>query len=326
MVRVWLRPVALIAFVCVLPFVQGANAQAYPSAPVRIVVPYPPGGGTDILSRSMAPRLSEAWSQPVLVDNRGGANGNIGAAFVAKAPADGQTVLVTPIGFVVNPSLYKDLPFDALRDFAPVSQLAANPSVLVVHPSLPPRTVKELIAFLKARPDEINYASSGNGSTPHLATELFKLMTGTRMTHVPYKGGGPATIDVVAGHVPVYIMSPAQAAPHIKTGRLRALGVTGEKRDAAFPDLPTIAEAGVPGYSMLNWYGMLVPAGTPRATITKLQADTARILKLPEIRERLAAEGATVVGSTPEQFGAFLKEEIAKAARIVKASGMTASN
>ena len=162
----------------------------------------------------------------------------------------------------MNPALYKDLPFDTLRDFAPVSQLAANPSVLVVHPSLPPRTVKEFIALLKARPGEINYASSGNGSTPHLATELFKLMTGTRMTHVPYKGGGPATIDVVAGHVPVYIMSPVQAAPHMKNGRLRALGVTGEKRDPAFPDLPTIAEAGVPGYSMLNWYGMLVPAGT----------------------------------------------------------------
>ena len=231
-----------------------------------------------------------------------------------------------PIGLAVNPGLYKDLPFDTLRDFAPVSQLAANPSVLVVHPSMPPRTVKELIALLKARPDEINYASSGNGSTPHLATELFKLMTGTRMTHVPYKGGGPATIDVVAGHVPVYIMSPVQAAPHIKSGRLRALGVTSEKRDPAFPNVPTIAEAGVPGYSMLNWYGMLVPAATPRANITKLHAETARILKLPEVSERLAAEGAAVVGSTPEQFAAFLKDEIAKAARIVKAAGMTATN
>jgi len=326
MVQIPLRSAAFVLFVCVPQFAPHASGQAYPSAAVRIVVPYPPGGGTDILSRSMAPKMSEAWSQPVIVENRGGANGNIGAAFVAKAPADGLTILVTPIGFAVNPSLYKDLPFDALRDFAPVSQLAENPSVLVVHPSLPPRSVKELIAFLKAHPDEINYASSGNGSTPHLATELFKLMTGTRMTHVPYKGGGPATIDVVAGHVPVYIMSPVQAAPHMKAGRLRALGVTSEERDPAFPDVPTIAEAGVAGYSMLNWYGMLVPAGTPRATITRLQAETVRILRLPEIKLRLAAEGATVVGSTPEAFAVFLKDEIAKAARIVKASGMTASN
>ena len=315
----------LLTAACIVGYGH-VKAQAYPTAPVRIIVPYPPGGGTDILSRSIAPRLSEAWSQPVVVDNRGGANGTIGTAFVAKAPADGHTILIAPIGLAVNPGLYKDLPFDTLRDLAPVSQLAANPSVLVVHPSLPPRTVKELIALLKARPDEINYASSGNGSTPHLATELFKLMTGTRMTHVPYKGGGPATIDVVAGHVPVYIMSPVQAAPHIRSGRLRALGVTSEKRDPAFPNVPTIAEAGVPGYSMLNWYGMLVPAATPHANITKLHAETARILKLPEVSERLAAEGAAVVGSTPEQFAAFLKDEIAKAARIVKAAGMTATN
>jgi tripartite-type tricarboxylate transporter receptor subunit TctC len=291
--------VAVLVLAACMSATGQASAQTYPSAPVRIVVPYPPGGGTDILSRAIAPRLSEAWSQPVVVDNRGGANGTIGAALVAKAPADGHTILVTPIGFAVNPSLYKDLPYDALRDFAPVSQLAANPSVLVVHPSLPPRTVKELIALLEARPGEINYASSGNGSTPHLATELFKLMTGTRMTHVPYKGGGPATINVVAGHVPVYIMSPVQAAPHIRSGRLRALAVTSEKRDPAFPDLPTIAEAGVPGYSMLNWYGMLVPAGAPRGSIAKLQMETARILKLPEVSERLAAEGATSSEARP---------------------------
>ncbi|MGZ8210703.1 MAG: tripartite tricarboxylate transporter substrate binding protein [Burkholderiales bacterium] len=321
----WLAAISLALASCV-PHAFGADGQSYPSAPIRIVVPYPPGGGTDILSRSIAPKLNEAWSQPVVVDSRGGANGTIGAAFVAKAPADGHAILIVPIGFAVNPSLYKDLPFDALRDFAPVSQLAANPSVLVVHPSLPPRTVKEFIALLKARPGEINYASSGNGSTPHLATELFKLMTGTRMTHVPYKGGGPATIDVVAGHVPVYIMSPVQAAPHLKSGRLRALGVTSAKRDPAFPSLPTMADAGVPGYSMLNWYGMLVPSGTPRGVITKLHAETARILKLPEIGDRLAAEGATMIGSTPEQFAVFLKEEVAKAARIVKAAGMTATN
>jgi tripartite-type tricarboxylate transporter receptor subunit TctC len=303
-----------------------AAEQPYPSGPLRIVVPYPPGGGTDILSRAIAPRLNEAWGQPVIVDNRGGANGTIGAALVAKAAPDGQTMLVVPIGFAVNPSLYKDLPYDTVRDFAPVSQLASNPSVLVVHPSLPCRSVKELIALLKAHPGELNYASSGNGSTPHLATELFKLMTGTRMTHVPYKGGGPATIAVVAGQVPVYIMSPVQASPHLKSGRLRGLAVTSAMRDPAFPNLPTIAEAGVPGYSMVNWYGLLVPAGTPRSTINRLQFEVGRILRLPEISERLAAEGATVVGSTPEQFAAFLKDETAKYARIVKAAGMTATN
>jgi len=303
-----------------------AAAQGYPSGPVRLIVPYPPGGGTDTLARLLARKLNEAWGQPVVVENRGGANGTIGAAVVARAPADGHTVLIVPIGFAVNPNLYKNLPFDSVRDFAPVSQLSSNPSVLVVHPSLPVRTVKELIALLKAHPGEIDYASSGNGSTPHLATELFKLMSGTRMTHVPYKGGGPATIDVVAGHVPVYIMSPVQAAPHLKSGRLRALAVTSAQRDPAFPDLPTIAEAGVPGYAMINWYGMLVPAGTPGPVVNKLQADTVRTLKLPEVKDRLAAEGGTVVGSTPAEFAAFLKEEMAKYARIVKAAGMTATN
>jgi tripartite-type tricarboxylate transporter receptor subunit TctC len=226
-----MRPLALhfpgIAFVALMAHAGAAVAQGYPSGPLRVIVPYPPGGGTDILSRALAQKLSEAWSQPVIVDNRGGANGTIGAAAAAKAPPDGHTMLVVPIGFAVNPGLYRNLPFDAVRDFAPVSQLASNPSVLAVHPSFPARSVKELIALAKARPDEINYASSGNGSTPHLATELFKLMTGTRMTHVPYNGGGPATIAVVAGHVPVYIMSPVQAAPHLKSARLRALGVSG---------------------------------------------------------------------------------------------------
>jgi tripartite-type tricarboxylate transporter receptor subunit TctC len=323
--RVWLRSVLLPVLAVALQ-VGLAAAQIYPSGPVRVIVPYPPGGGTDSLSRLLALKLSEAWSQPVVVENRGGANGTIGTAVVAKAPPDGHTVLIVPIGLAVNPNLYRNLPFDTVRDLAPVSQLSSNPSVLVVHPSLPVRTVKELIALLKSHPDEINYASSGNGSTPHLATELFKLMTGTRMTHVPYKGGGPATIDVVAGHVSLYIMSPVQAAPHVKSRRLRALAVTSAKRDPAFPELPTIAEAGVPRYAMINWYGMLVPARTPGPVVNKLRADTVRILKLPEVSDRLATEGATVVGSTPEEFTAFLKEEMAKAARIVKAASMTATN
>jgi tripartite-type tricarboxylate transporter receptor subunit TctC len=299
---------------------------AYPSGTVRIVVPFPPGGGTDILARSLAQKLNEAWGVSVIVDNRGGANGTIGAAVVAKAPPDGQTVLIVPSGFAVNPSIYKTLPFDAIRDFAPVSQLAASPLVLVVHPSFPPRTVKELIAFLKARPDEINYGSSGNGSPPHLATELFKLLSGTKMTHIPYKGAGPAAVDVIAGQIPIYFMNALQAVPHIKAGRVRALAVTSGTRFPGLAQIPTIAEAGVPGYAYTNWYGLLAPAGTPRPSISKLHGEVARILNFPEIKERLAAEGALVVASTPDEFAAFLKREMAQFAKVVKASGMTATN
>ena len=316
-------------FGCVLAILGGANvaiAQSYPSAPMRIIVPFPPGGGTDILSRAIAQKLNEAWGQPVIVDNRGGANGTIGSASAAKASPDGHTLLVVPSGFAVNPSIYKNLPFDSLKDLAPVSQLAASPLVLVVHPSFPPKNVKELVAFLKARPAEINYGSSGNGSPPHLATELFKLLTETKMTHIPYKGAGPAAVDVIAGQIPIYFMNALQAVPHMKSGRLRGMGVTSEKRFPGLPDVPTIAEAGVPGYAMTNWYGMLVPANTPRPAIAKLQGEVARILNTPELKERLSSEGAEVVASTPEQFAAFLKDEMAKAAQIVKASGMTATN
>jgi len=305
---------------------SSGSGPAYPAGPLRVVVPFPPGGGTDILARSLAQKLNEAWAQPVIVDNRGGANGTIGAAAVAKAPPDGHTIIIVPSGFAVNPSIYKNLPFDALKDFAPVSQLASSPLVLVVHPSFPSKSVKELIAFLKARPGEINYGSSGNGSPPHIATELFKLLTGVKMTHIPYKGAGPAAIDVIAGQIPIYFMNALQAVPHMKSGRLRPLGVTSDKRFPGLAAVPTIAEAGVEGYVMTNWYGMLVPAGTPRTSVLKLHSEVARILNLPEVKERLSSEGAEVIASTPEQFAAFLRSEMATAAKIVKASGMTATN
>jgi tripartite-type tricarboxylate transporter receptor subunit TctC len=317
---------AACAAVFVLSGADAAFAQAYPAGPMRLIVPFPPGGGTDILARSIAQKLNEAWGQPVVIDNRGGANGTIGAALAAKAPADGQTLLIVPSGFAVNPSIYKGLPFDSLRDFAPVSQLAASPLVLVVHPSFPARNVKELIAFVKARPEQINYGSSGNGSPPHIATELFKLMTGTKMTHIPYKGAGPAAIDVMAGQIPIYFMNALQAVPYMKQGRVRPLGVTSSRRFAGLPSVPTIAEAGVPGYEMTNWYGMLVPAGTPRTSLARLHGEIVRILNLPELKQRLSSEGAEVVASTPDQFGVFLRDEIAKAAKIVRASGMTATN
>lgn len=303
-----------------------AAAQNYPSGPMRIIVPFPPGGGTDIFARTMAQKLNEAWSVPVIVENRGGANGSIGAAFVAKSAPDGQTMLVVPSGFAVNPSIYPKLPFDTAKDFAPVSQLAEGPLVLSLHPSFPPRTVKEFIAFLKARPGEINYGSSGNGSPPHLATELFKLLAGVQINHIPYKGAGPAAIDLFAGQIPIYFMNALQVTQYVRTGKVRALGVTTGKRFPPLPEVPTIAEAGVPGYAMSNWYGLLVPSATPRANLMKLNAEIVRILNLPDIKDRLTGQGAILVGSSPEEFAAFLRTEMATAAKIVKASGMNASN
>jgi len=305
---------------------QIAGAQNYPSGLIRVVVPFPPGGGTDIFARTLAQKLNEAWSVPVIVENRGGANGSIGAAFVAKSTPDGQTALIVPSGFAVNPSIYPKLPFDTAKDFAPVSLLAEGPLVLSLHPSFPPKTVKEFIAFLKARPGEINYGSSGNGSPPHLATELFKLLTGVQINHIPYKGAGPAAIDLFAGQIPIYFMNALQVTQYVRAGKVRALGVTTAKRFPQLPDVPTIAEAGVPGYAMSNWYGLLVPAATPRANVVKLSAEVSRILNLPEIKDRLTSQGAILVGSSPDEFTAYLHTEMATAAKIVKASGMTASN
>ncbi len=297
-------------------------AQTYPSGPLRIISPYPPGGGTDILSRTIGQKLNERLGQPVVVDNRAGANGTLGAALVAKAPPDGQTMLIVPAGYAANPALYKSLPYDQARDLAPVSHLASGPLVLVVHPALPVRSVKDLIALAKSRPGEINVGSAGNGSLPHLCAELFNAEGKVKLTHIPYKGSGTAIVDVMSGRVPVYFMNVLQSLPLIKSGKLRALGVTSPQRTAIAPELPAIAEAGLPGFDMTNWYGMLVPAATPRDVINKLQQETARVLNLPELKERLAGEGMTVVGSTPEQFAAFLARETVKYNRIIQAAGI----
>lgn len=297
-------------------------AQTYPTGPLRIISPYPPGGGTDILARTIGQKLNERFSQPVVVDNRAGANGTVGAAYVAKAAADGHTMLIVPAGYAANPALYKSLPYDQARDLAPVSHLASGPLVLVVHPALPVRSVKDLIALAKSRPGEINVGSAGNGSLPHLCAELFNAAAKVKLTHIPYKGSGTAIIDVMSGQVPVYFMNVLQSLPLIKTGKLRALGVTSPQRTAIAPELPAIAEAGLPGFDMTNWYGMLVPAATPRDVINKLQQEVARVLNLPELKERLAGEGMTVVGSTPEQFAAFLGRESAKYNRIIQAAGI----
>ena len=303
-----------------------AHAQTYPSGQLRIVVPFPPGGGTDILARILAKKLSESWGQTVITDNRPGANGTIGAAFVAKANPDGHTLLLVPSGFAVNPSIYPKLPFNSERDLAPVSQLASSPLLVVVHPSLPARSIRELIALAKSRPGQINYASSGNGSPPHLATENFKYLAGISMTHIPYKGGGPAVVDLLAGQVSIYFNAILQALPYVKAGRLHALAVTSGKRFPAVPDVPTIAEGGVAGYDMTNWYGLLATGGTAKDIVAKLNAEIVRILNQADMKERLAEDGAIVIGSTPDEFAAFIKKEIATNAQIVRASGMTVAN
>jgi len=300
----------------------GALAQTgYPAGTIRVVSPYPPGGGTDILSRVIGQKLNENLKQPVVVENRAGANGTIGAAYVAKSPPDGLTMLIVPAGYAANPALYKSLPYDQSKDLAPVSHLASGPLVLVVHPSLPAKSVKELIALAKKRPGEINVGSAGNGSLPHLCAELFNSAGGVKLTHIPYKGSGAAIVDVLGGQVPVYFMNILQSLPLIKAGKLRALGVTSPQRSAIAPDLPAIAQD-VPGFDMTNWYGLLVAGNTPRDIINKLQQEVARVLNLPELKERLAGEGMTTVASTPEQFVEFLAKETAKYNRIIKSAGI----
>ena len=322
----FLRDVMMLAPLPAVAFCAAAMAQPYPAGPMNMVVPFPPGGGTDILGRAIAQKLNEAWGQPVIVENRAGANGVIGTAHVARAAPDGHTMLIVPGGIAVNPAIRKSLPYDTLKDLAPVTQLASSPLVLAVHPSFPPRSVKELVAFAKARPHEVNFGTSGNGSPPHMAAELFKHLSGTRMTHIPYKGAGPAVIDLISGQIALYFMNALQVVPYVRSGQVRALGLSNTTRSAALPGVPTIAESGVPGYDLTHWYGLLVRGGTPQASIHKLQTEITRILKLPEVEKRLVNEGATLVASTPDQFTAFLLAEMKKAAAIVKASGMTESN
>src|SRR5262245_27764 len=310
--------VLLIALCLAIP----GDAQQYPSGQIRIVVPFTPGGGTDILARVIGQKLTEAWGQSVIVDNRPGASGTVGTAVVAQAKPDGHTLLVVPAGYAGNPSLYKKLPYDHARDLAPVSWLASGPLTLVVHPSLPAKSIKELIAFGRARPGELNFGSSGAGTLPHLSAELFNAMSGLKMVHVPYKGAGAAVTDVLAGRVPIYFMNILQSLQLIKAGKLRALGVTTPQRSPIAPEIPAIAEAGLKGYDMTNWYGLLAPAGTSREIVAKINAEVARIPKLAELTSRLADDGMTVVASTPEQFAAFLARETDKFTKVIEAAGI----
>lgn len=298
-----------------------AQAQGYPGKPIRIVVPFPPGGGTDIVARILTQKLSESFGANFVIDNRAGAGGSIGTEMVAKAPPDGYTLGIVSGSHAINPSLYSKLPFDAVRDFAPVTMLVSGPGLLVVHPSLPVKTVKELIALAKGKPGQLNYASAGNGTPPHLAGELFKSMAGVDMVHVPYKGNTPAFVDLISGQVSLSFPTIPSALPHVQAGRLRALAVTSRKRSAVMPQLPTIAESGLPGYDTSSWFGMLAPAGTPREIVRKLQQESAKVLQLRDVREKLLSQGLEPAGSTPEEFAATIESEIAKWAKVVKASG-----
>ncbi len=300
-----------------------ATAQAWPAKPVRMVVPFPPAGGTDVIARVIGPRLGEALGQQVLIDNRAGANGNVGTELVARAAPDGYTVLLNGGGtLAVNPSLYSRLPYDSVRDFAPVSMVALQPSVLVVHPSVPARSVSELITLARSRPGQLNYASSGSGSLAHLCAEVFKRMAKIDMLHVPYKGAGPSLADLLAGQVHLIFASSPSVMPHVRNGRLRALGVTTAKRVRATPEVPTIAEAGLPGFELTGWYGLLAPAGTPSPVVNRLNVDLVKTLNVADVQEKLVDQGLEVATSTPREFADFLKAEIAKYARVVREAGV----
>ena len=298
-----------------------ALAQQYPNRPVRVVVPFPPGGGTDVVARLVIHKLAEAMGANFLVDNRSGAGGMLGTEVVARAAPDGYTHGIVSGSHAINPSLYKKIPFDAVRDFEPVTMLVSGPGVLVVHPSLPARSAKALIQLARSRPGAIDYASAGNGTPPHLAAELFKTMARVDLVHVPYKGNGPAMTDLLSGRVSLSFPTIPSALPHVRSGRLNALAVTSARRSHAVPEIPTIAESGVPGYEASSWYGVLAPAGTPRAIIERLHKEIVGVLGEATVREKLVARGLDPVGTAPRDFAATIQSEIAKWAKVVRASG-----
>jgi len=310
---------ALSAAICVP---SPAAAQPYPSKPIRFVVPYPAGGPLDTIARLLSQKVSESVKQPVVVDNKPGAGGNIGADMVAKAAPDGYTILMGAVAtHAINPVLYASIPFDPARDFVPVTQVASTPNVLVVHPSIPALTVREFIAYAKRNPGKLNFGSGSTGSAGHLAGELFKSMAGVDMTHIPYKGAAPAMQDLIGGQIQLMFDNLASSLGQVRAGKVKALAVTTAKRTALAPELPTIAESGLPGFDISTWFGIFAPAGTPREALDRLHAEFTRALAAPDVRERILALGAEPVGNRPEEFAAYIREEAAKYARLVKASG-----
>jgi tripartite-type tricarboxylate transporter receptor subunit TctC len=309
-------------FAAVLAWHIPATAQTtYPAKPIRLILPFPPGGSTDIVARLIGQKLTESWGQPVLVENRPGAGGNIAAETAARAAPDGYTLFQVNVANAIGATLYPKLTYDLLTSFAPVIQLATTPYVLLAHPAVPAKNTKELIALAKARPGQLNYASAGGGSATHLSGELLKTMGGVNIVHVPYKGTGPAVTALLSGEVDLYFATVPAALPLVEAKKLRALGVTSARRSALMSDVPAIAEAGLKGYETSTWHGILVPASTPPDIVVKLNAEIARILAQPAVKERLVGQGLDPVGGTPEQFAAYLKAEISKWAGVVKASG-----
>ena len=311
-------PWLLLLALSLVAFWGAADAQDYPNKPIKFIVPYPPGGGTDVIARILQEPLAAELGQPIIIDNRGGAAGNLGTDLAAKAPADGYTILFTLSSHTINPKLYDKLPFDVERDFAAVSLATLVPQILVAHPSVPANDVKELIALAKANPGKLNYASVGTGSPGHIAGELFKLKTGVDIVHIPYNRGGPAVIDTIGGQVQLLFVTMPAAWQHVKAGKLKALAVTSAKRTVTAPDVPTIGESGVPDYVVDSWYGALAPAKTPPAVIAKLNAAFAKVLDNPQIKERLLAQGAEAAPSSPAEFDRRIKEELAKWDAVIK--------
>ena len=306
-----------------LAWAAPAHAQ-YPNHSIRFIIPFPPGGGTDTMARAMGNRLGEALGQQIVVDNRGGGGANIGAELAAKSPPDGYTWFMTTVTHAVNATLYRNLGYNLVRDFVPVSHLGSTAYVVVVHPSLPVKSVKELIAVAKSRPGELTHSSSGTGSGPHLAAELFKSMTETKMLHIPYKGGGPSVIALVSGEASVGFTTTPSCITQIKAGRLRGLAVTTAQRSPYLPELPTVVEAGLPGYDTSAWYGLLVPTGTSPEIVARLHAETVKVLALPDVKSRLDSAGMVAESSSPEQLGKIIHDEIAKWAKVVRSLGLTA--
>ena len=313
---------AALAVSGVSPLVHAQSG--YPNKPIRLIVPFAPGGGTDLTARAIALKLTEAWGQTVVPDNRAGANGTIAVDIATKSPPDGYTLTMISSSHSVNASLYKNLPYDLIRDLAPITQATSQPYALVVHPTLAAKTVKEMIALSKTKADGLTYGSSGLGGLSHLSGALFASLAGIKLVHIPYKGGNPALNDVIGGQIQMLFSTLLQADTQLKAGRLRALAVTTKKRSPAAPDLPTMQEAGVAGYEVAGWYGVLAPARTPRPVIDKLNVEIVRILHSPDIQNRLAADGSEAVGNTPEQFGAHIKAEVMKWNKVIKDAGIRA--
>ena len=323
--RIW-KVLCMVAYVA-SAFAAGHShaQQAYPTKPIRMICPFPPGGTTDVVARLVAQKLTEAWKEQVVVDNRTGAGGIIGTELAAKAPADGYTVLLGSITtHAVNPALYKKLNFDPIKDFTPVTLVVSSPQLLAVHPSVAAKSVKELIALAKAKPGQLNYGSAGVGTSPHLTFELFKSMAGIDAVHVPYKGTGPAITELIAGQVHMMITGVVALMPHVKSGRLRGIAVTSAKRVAALPDLPTVAESGVPKFDVSSWFGVFLPAGTPKPIVAKMNGEIRKIVDIPDVRQKLISQGADPETNTPEEFAAYVKSEMVKWGKVVRDTGARA--